>query len=374
MLNTRTLWAVAFAVALGAAGAYAEEPAAPAATDAPAASTDAAAADSGSAASGSDSSGSDSGSSAEEGGAAAAAPAPPVKPRPAEMMPLASKSLLLGIVNTGQHVVAVGDRGNIVVSNDGEHWAQVDVPVRATLTAVTFIDDKTGWAVGHDATVLHTGDGGKTWQLQNFQPELEKPLLAVYFADAQHGLAVGAYGLMLHTTDGGTSWSELEASAIREDELHLNSISKLGNGELFITGEQGLLGISKDGGATWEKLPAPYDGSLYGALPKGDKGALVFGLRGNVYATDDVRSNKWTKVDIGSATSMFGGTALPNGEIALVGLSGVAAILKSDGSVQQKKIEAMAGTLGTGTLSAAIPWKDQVLAVGELGVAHINLN
>ena len=39
-----------------------------------------------------------------------------------------------------------------------------------------------------------------------------------------------------------------------------------------------------------------------------------------------------------------------------------------------KKIEAMAGTLGTGTLSAAIPWKDQVLAVGELGVAHIHLN
>jgi photosystem II stability/assembly factor-like uncharacterized protein len=373
MLNSRTLWAVVVAVAFGAAGVYAQDEAAPASGEAAAGSTEAAPADSGSEAS-ADASGSDSGTSEEGGGEAAEAPAPPVKPRPAEKMPLASKSLLLGIVNTGQHIVAVGDRGNIVVSNDGDHWAQVDVPVRATLTAVTFIDDKTGWAVGHDATVLHTADGGKTWQLQNFQPELEKPLLAVYFADAQNGLAVGAYGLMLHTTDGGTSWSELEASSIREDELHLNSITKLGNGELFITGEQGMLGVSKDGGATWEKLPAPYEGSLYGALPRGDKGALVYGLRGNVFSTDDVRSNKWAKVDIGSATSMFGGTLLPSGEPALVGLSGAAAILKSDGTVQQRKIEAIAGTLGTGTLSAAIPWKDQVLAVGELGVAHINLN
>lgn len=364
MLNNRTLWAVVVAVAFGAAGAYAQDDAASASGDTSAAGADAAAADGGA----------ESASSEEGGGEAAEPPAPPVKPRPAERMPLASKSLLLGIVNTGQHIVAVGDRGNIVVSNDGDHWAQVDVPVRATLTAVTFIDDKQGWAVGHDATVLHTTDGGKTWHLQNFQPELEKPLLAVYFADAQNGLAVGAYGLMLHTTDGGTSWSELEATAIREDELHLNSITKLGNGELFVTGEQGMLGVSKDGGATWEKLPAPYEGSLYGALPKGDKGALVYGLRGNVFTTDDVRSNQWTKVDIGSATSMFGGTLLPSGEPALVGLSGAAAILKSDGTVQQKKIEAIAGTLGTGTLSAAIPWKDQVLAVGELGVAHINLN
>ncbi|HKY90502.1 MAG TPA: YCF48-related protein, partial [Nevskiaceae bacterium] len=208
MLKTRTLWAVAVAVGVGVTGAIAQDESAPAAEDAAAP------------AEGADASGSygDSEGSGEESTEAAEAPAPPVKPRPAEKMPLASKSLLLGIVNTGRHIVAVGDRGNIVVSNDGDHWAQVEVPVRATLTAVTFIDDKQGWAVGHDAAVLHTGDGGRTWQLQNFQPELEKPLLAVYFADAQKGLAVGAYGLMLQTADGGTSWSELDAASIREDE------------------------------------------------------------------------------------------------------------------------------------------------------------
>lgn len=364
MNTTRTLWALVAAACIAATGVLAQDQAATAPGDA--APAEGASADG--------SSGSSGESSGDGGGEAAEAPAPPVKPRPAEILPLASKSLLLGIANTGKHLVAVGDRGNIVVSNDGDNWAQVEVPVRATLTAVTFIDENQGWAVGHDAAVLHTGDGGKTWQLQNFQPELEKPLLAVYFADAQHGLAVGAYGLMLSTADGGASWADLPAQAIREDELHLNAIAKLGDGELFIVGEQGMLGISKDAGATWEKLEAPYEGSLYGALPRGDKGALVYGLRGNVFTTDDVRSNKWTKVDIGSATSMFGGTMLPDGQPALVGLSGAAAIFKPDGTIAQKKIQAMAGTLGTGTLSAAVPFKGNLLAVGELGVCHINLN
>ena len=44
--------------------------------------------------------------------------------------------------------------------------------------------------MGHDAAILHTTDGGKTWTLQNFQPELEKPFLDVLFLDNQHGFAM----------------------------------------------------------------------------------------------------------------------------------------------------------------------------------------
>jgi photosystem II stability/assembly factor-like uncharacterized protein len=303
---------------------------------------------------------------------AAEAPAVPVKPRPAEIEPLASRSLLLGIANTGKHLIAVGDRGNIVASNDGVNWAQVEVPVRATLTAVEFVDDTHGWAVGHDATILHSGDGGRTWQLQNFQPELEKPLLDVLFTDAQHGMAIGAYGLFLQTSDGGTSWTEVEAQPVREEELHLNAIVRLKNGEFFLVGETGMMGVSKDG-TSWERLSSPYEGSLYGALPRGEKGALVFGLRGNVYETDDVRSGKWTAVKMGTVASFFGATELPSGDVAMVGLAGAISVLSPGGKVKNTKIEAMAGVTGAGTLSGAIPWKNGVLAVGELGVSPSGL-
>lgn len=295
-----------------------------------------------------------------------------VKPRPSQPAPTAPRSLLLGIANSGKHLIAVGDRGHILASNDGASWAQVETPVRATLTDVDFVDENLGWAVGHDAVILHSKDGGRSWQLQNFQPDLEKPFLDVLFLDANRGMAIGAYGLFMVTEDGGASWSELDAPPIREEELHFNDVTRLGNGELFVVGETGMMGVSADG-ATWERLQAPYDGSLYGAIARGDRGALVYGLRGNVYVTDDVRSGNWTQIDTGTVASFFGGTALPGGDIALVGLAGEVAIVSADGSVRNTKIDAMAGVTGSGTLSGAIPWNGGVLAVGELGVSTVGL-
>lgn len=302
----------------------------------------------------------------------AEAPAAAVKVRPAEMALLAARTLLLDVVNNGKHLIAVGDRGHIIASNDGINWAQVEVPVRATLSAVDFVDSTRGWVVGHDAVILRTVDSGRTWQLQNFQPELERPFLDVAFADADRGIAIGAYGLMMATVDGGATWNEVDAPAIREEELHLNSLARLSNGDFFIVGETGMMGVSPDG-QIWERVTAPYEGSLYGAIARGDKGAVVFGLRGNVYVTDDVRSGTWTQVDTGTVASFFGGTLLPSGEVAMVGLAGEIAILSTSGEVRRAKLDAMAGVTGSGTLSSAIPWKGGVLAVGELGVSTVGL-
>ncbi len=61
--------------------------------------------------------------------------------------------------------------------------------------AVHFHDRNLGWAVGHDAVILRTRDGGATWELVHQDPEQERPFLDVCFADADHGFAIGAYGL-----------------------------------------------------------------------------------------------------------------------------------------------------------------------------------
>jgi len=294
----------------------------------------------------------------DEGGEA---PAAEVKPRPAERMALTPKSLLLDVVHTGERFVAVGDRGGVILSADGRAWEQVDAPVRAALTAVTFADKDRGWAVGHDAAIVATTDGGKTWTLQNFQPQLEKPLLDVLFLDARRGFAVGAYGLLLQTADGGASWTEADAPSIREDEVHFNSITRLGDGSLFIAGESGMLALSADQGRTWSRLRSPYDSSFFGALPVGAGGVLVYGLRGNAYLARDARGG-WTKLQTNSVASMFGGTVLPDGGLAMVGLNGVIFIADASGKV--RSLQTPSGT----PLSSAIPLNGGLLAVGESGV------
>lgn len=302
-----------------------------------------------------------------------AAPKKPVVPRPSEIAHKAPHALLLSIWNSGKHLVAVGARGNIVVSNDGEQWAQVQSPVDAVLTSVVFADEKNGWAVGHDSAILHTADEGKTWELQSFQPDLEKPLLNLLVIDANHAFALGAYGLYMETTDAGKTWAEVEAPEIREEGLHLNCIVKLGSGEYFLVGEEGMMGVSTDA-KKWERLTSPYEASLFGALPHGPKGAVVFGLRGNVFVTEDVRTGPWNPVDLkGSKASLFGGVNLPDGSVALVGADAMVFVIGTDGSVRQAKQPVKAGTFSAGTFSGAVLWKDGMLAVGEQGVTRVQL-
>src|SRR5690554_871087 len=60
---------------------------------------------------------------------------------PAFEAPLAVRNLLTDIARAGNRVVAVGEHGNIIYSDDGgSQWQQARVPVSVNLTAVTFVD------------------------------------------------------------------------------------------------------------------------------------------------------------------------------------------------------------------------------------------
>src|SRR5262249_10578900 len=83
--------------------------------------------------------------------------------RAAEAARLAARGLLIAIAPAGQRLVAVGDRGIIVLSDDrGASWTQAQyVPTQALLTGVCFIDAQHGVAVGHDEVIVTTADAGR---------------------------------------------------------------------------------------------------------------------------------------------------------------------------------------------------------------------
>lgn len=264
--------------------------------------------------------------------AAAAADQVVDKPRAAYMVPLAADDLMLDVTKAGGRAVAVGSHGDIVISDDGVNWTQSPSPVRQLLTAVTFANASDGWAVGHDAVIVHTADGGKTWTLQSYEPKLQAPLLNVFFLDAQRGFAMGAFGLLRETMDGGRTWKDVSADSIRTDQLNFYDMIKLDDGSLLIAGEQGMLGLSVDQGANWQKLKSPYPGSYFGALPAGKSGALVFGLRGTAYITDDVVNGPWRQVQTNTKASFFGGVRQADGSFILVGGAGTIMRISADGS------------------------------------------
>jgi len=285
----------------------------------------------------------------------------------AEKSPKASRGLLLDVASTGERLVAVGERGNILASRDGRRWAQVDVPVRATLTAVTFASPTQGWAVGHDVTILHTADGGRNWALQHQDVARQQPLLDVLFVDETRGFAAGAFGMLFATTDGGQSWAEVDAPVFKEDSFHLHSLTRLHNGSLLIAGERGLLAWSADG-TQWTRLASPYEGSFFGAVARGEAGVIVFGLRGNTFAADDASAPQWRKLEVQSTRTLFAGSALDDGSTVLVGADGAVVLVRPDDGVEDQSMKARVAERVGGTLSATVPWQGQLVTVGELGV------
>lgn len=206
--------------------------------------------------------------------------------KPAITAPLADKSLLLDIaVTSSGKLVVVGEHGNILHSSNGQTWEQANVPVQSTLTAVTFVNPSLGWAVGHDATILATTDGGYSWKVQQHMPELEKPLLDIVFKNDKQGIAVGAYGLFFVTNDGGNTWTDvfqeellyiedleyLNELKLEDEEAYLDERSSilphfnriyLDGRTMYLAGEIGLLAKSNDFGDTWQRLDEIYEGSF----------------------------------------------------------------------------------------------------------------
>lgn len=212
---------------------------------------------------------------------------------PAKVSPLAVTSPLSGMARAGDRLVAVGQRGHILYSDDvGKHWQQAAVPVSADLNAVSFPSATQGWAVGGDGVILHSDDAGATWRKQldgrqigallvehyqalasaepgNEQWPLlvaegerlvaqgaDKPLLDVWFANDRLGYVVGVFNLILRTEDGGQSWTPFQDRTDNPQGFHLNAIASTGDA-LYIAGEQGLLLKWDDAGQRFAAVQTP---------------------------------------------------------------------------------------------------------------------
>lgn len=289
---------------------------------------------------------------------------PPGPTRAAIHAPLVTRSLFLDGDAAGHHMVIVGERGHILVSRDaGLSWSQADVPTRATLTGVILTGEDRGFAVGHDAVILRTADGGDSWTVVFSAPDEERPLLDVWFENPAHGIAVGAYGYFLETRDGGTTWQTRHIAA---QDSHLNHIAAAPPARLYVAGERGALYRSDDAGRTWRQLPSPYAGSLFGTLPLDDARVFLYGLRGHLFYSVD-GGEAWQRVATHSLSLLTDGIRVGADRVLFTGnggtfLSGGVASFTLD--IHQRTDRAgVAGVLDAG---------DGALVVfGEFGVERI---
>lgn len=301
---------------------------------------------------------------------------------PAIKSNMAASSLLLDIAHADERLVAVGERGHILYSdNGGESWTQSSVPVSTTLTGVHFPTAEEGWAVGHSGVILHSSDAGETWEHQfdgrdgvpqvidhyekridemteriantededrvadlewdledlqftreDLKADLEEfgpwhPLLDVWFQNEDYGFAVGAYGHIYRTRNGGETWNTRVGSIDNPNRLHLNGITRVAGGDLYIAGESGFVYRSTSNGESWEQLNPGYRGSFFSVVGTGEQDeVLAFGLKGNIYRSKG--GQEWESVNSETSRTLNSGDVNKQGEVVLVGNDG--AVVYSD--------------------------------------------
>lgn len=288
--------------------------------------------------------------------------------------PLVDDMLYVDVAWAGERLVVVGDRGAIMWSEDrGTTWSMAETPDKVLLTAVCFADADRGWAVGHDATVLATTDGGKRWVRQYSdalhagaaESESESddyedfgdpyayddedygsadqgglalapdtsgaPFLDILCGDGEHLIAVGGYGYTIESTDGGASWINRSQDMQNPDGWHFYAIERLGNAStLLVAGERGTLLRSRDNGVTWQKLDSPYSGTFFG-ITEGERILLVHGMQGQVWASRN-GGDSWRQVRTGVTRAINAGAVLDDGTVVLAGASGSILVSHDNGN------------------------------------------
>lgn len=344
----------------------------------------------------------------------ATAPTPDPALLRAEVAEHGERALLLDAGEVGKGYAAVGERGLVLMSDDGRRWRQVvGVPTRSTLVTIAAVGDSV-WAAGHDGVIVHSSNAGRSWVRQraapwradDTDPTHGTPVLDLLFVDSRHGFAIGAYSLLLETRDGGATWmtrtlpggedapsampspapsaapapasadwvlSEGELALDDETDPHLNAIARTGSGGLVIVGERGSVYRSRDGGATWRRGKLPYHGSMFGVIGWEGEHVLAFGMRGKVFESHDLGAS-WTPVGSGVATALMGGVALADGGAVLVGADGV--VLRRDrGGAAFRRPEHSVHAVLTGetpNLAAALPVAgDAVVVFGDRGISRL---
>lgn len=146
-----------------------------------------------------------------------------------------------------KEAIVIGYDGKVLHTADGgATWNAVDVATEEALYSIDFAaDGKSGWIVGQEASILRTTDAGKTWEKQGGSIYLTEecresggdpdateeqnkcplaPLFALSVIDANSAVAIGDRSTITSTTDGGKTWNTRTLEPITEEEIDENAM------------------------------------------------------------------------------------------------------------------------------------------------------
>lgn len=183
-------------------------------------------------------------------------------------------------VNNGQRVIAAGDGGKILLSEDsGETWTQLSSPTIRNLWNMQMITEQIGWMVGETGAALKTTDGGYTW-IQQPMPYPNSSYWDVSFVNTNLGYISCPSGIVIKTTNGGGNW----ITQVAGDTRSLWTIYAIDSMKVCAGGFAGKLVYTSNGGNTW--IPLWDYGISYNKITFADSLVGIGAGNGSIRTTD----------------------------------------------------------------------------------------
>jgi photosystem II stability/assembly factor-like uncharacterized protein len=161
---------------------------------------------------------------------------------------------------------------SLLIANNAfsiDKWVRMQSPTNRQLVSSYFTDTLNGWAAGEAGIIIHTSNGGISWEFQNSNTIYN--ISHIFFLNKRLGWAVGNvfngyYPVIYSTTDGGINWS----FNFYNDTLgKFNTVYFLDSlngyiGGTYNTGFYSLILKTTDGGNIWVKSQS--DSSLFSGM------------------------------------------------------------------------------------------------------------
>jgi photosystem II stability/assembly factor-like uncharacterized protein len=205
--------------------------------------------------------------------------------------------------------VIVGLGGSALRTSDGGvTWVKPDSMVRTVLNGATFTSPTKVTAVGASARIFQSLDGGNTWALKFSSGTSSRSLVSVSFGDtvqwflygASHGTALGYLGMIVHTDDGGATWQQQFGGT----ELFLRSVWFSDANTGTAVGDGGTILRTTDGGLTWEPQRSGVIAALTGVwFADADTGTVV-GYAGTILRTTN-GGLTWFQQNSGTVQNLY---------------------------------------------------------------------
>jgi serine/threonine-protein kinase len=266
------------------------------------------------------------------------------------------QSLNSVILYNSRDMVAAGDSGTVLISNDsGKTWNNIDLNTRVNFHAgyafssgrtfivgdsstiifsdnyfrsykklklsgsyslfdINFVNNSTGFIIGNKGLILRSTDRGDTWNL--IDSPTKEILYDFAFLNQNDGYIVGWNGVILKTVNSGLTWSVTAPFTNK----YLRSINFEDEDSGIIVGG-GVIYNTDNGGESWHPVDIKKIGGLQNVKFISDEFALAVGNKGTILFTND-SGEYWRQIENNSYVNLRNLAIDENQKIFIVGVNG----------------------------------------------------